>query len=246
MKMHHVLLAVSAGLLVSNVFAGTMGPVAKDRSWVLSVSGGPEWARAGDTQSFFLNPDIIKTYAATRSTNVLASGEVFLGVQRLINQFQGQFGLAVATTSNAKMQGQIWDDADPQFNNLNYKYGVRNSRVAVKGKLLVDKGYWAMPWISGSAGVGFNRANSFDNTPVIFEALPNPNFASHTKTAFTYTLGVGVQRALSQNWQVGIGYEFADWGKSQLSRAPDQTLNSGLTMNHLYTNGVLFNFTYVS
>ncbi|HHX3357169.1 TPA: outer membrane protein, partial [Legionella anisa] len=95
-------------------------------------------------------------------------------------------------------------------------------------------------------GVGFNRAHDFTNTPLIFEALPNPDFADHTKTAFTYTLGAGVQKALNDHWQIGAGYEFADWGKSELGRAFGQTMNSGLALNHLYTNGVLFNLTYVA
>jgi hypothetical protein len=45
---------------------------------------------------------------------------------------------------------------------------------------------------------------------------------------------------------VGAGYEFADWGKSGLNRAAGQTLNTGLALNHLYTNGVLVNLTYVA
>ncbi|MGL6035737.1 MAG: porin family protein, partial [Legionella sp.] len=60
-----------------------------------------------------------------------------------------------------------------------------------------------------------------------------------------YTVGAGLQKSLNDNWQVGVGYEFADWGKSQLASAPEQTLNSGLGLNHLYTNGVLLNVTYV-
>lgn len=70
------------------------------------------------------------------------------------------------------------------------------------------------------------------------------NFASNTTTAFTYTLGAGVQRHLNPHWQVGIGYEFSDWGSSQLNRASGQTLNSGLLLSHLYTNELLFNLTY--
>lgn len=57
---------------------------------------------------------------------------------------------------------------------------------------------------------------------------------------------LGAQKALNQHWQVGVGYEFADWGISQLGRAAEQTQNSGLTLNHLYTNGVLFNLTYIA
>ena len=140
----------------------------------------------------------------------------------------------------------IWDDADPQFDNYSYQYKVRNTRVAVKGKLLLDKGYWLMPWVSASVGVGFNRAHKFTNTPLIFEAVPNANFTAHTKTALTYTLSAGFQKNLNNHWQIGASYEFADWGKNNLNPAAGQTLNIGLKLNHHYTNGVLFNLTYLA
>lgn len=249
MKYRLFLSIAAAGVLGSTAFAGTMGSVipSKDWTWVGSVSAGPVWARGGETQTFYLAPEIEKTYAARISTNALASGELFLGIQKLLgSQWLGQLGLAAATTGNAKLQGVIWDDADPEFNNHSYQYKIRNSRIAVKGKLLLDKGYWLMPWVSASLGVGFNRAHDFTNTPLIFEALPNPNFTNHTKTAFTYTLGAGVQKSISEHWQLGVGYEFADWGKSELGRASGQTLNEGLKLNHLYTNGVVLNLTYVA
>jgi opacity protein-like surface antigen len=100
--------------------------------------------------------------------------------------------------------------------------------------------------VSASLGIGFNNAHDFQNTPLISQAVTMPNFASNTDTSFTYTLGVGLQKALNSHWQVGAGYEFADWGQSQLSSASGQTLNSGLSLNHLYTNGVLFNLTYLA
>ena len=204
-------------------------------------------ATAGEIQAFFLAPEIEKTYSARKSTNAIASGELFVGIQKaLTSQWLGQLGLAAATTGNAKLLGVIWDDADPEFDNHSYQYKVRNTRVAVKGKLLLDKGYWVMPWVSASLGIGFNRAHNFTNTPLIFEALPNSNFTNHTKTAFTYTLGAGVQKPIGEHWQMGVGYEFADWGKSELNRAAGQTQNTGLTLNHLYTNGVLFNLTYIA
>ncbi|HAU1408730.1 TPA: outer membrane protein [Legionella pneumophila] len=249
MKYRLFLFITAAGVLGSTAFAGTMGPVmsSKDWTWVGSVSAGPVWAKGGETQTFFLAPEIEKTYVARKSTNALASGELFLGLQKLLgSQWLGQLGLAAATTGNAKLQGVIWDDADPQFDNYSYQYKVRNTRVAVKGKLLLDKGYWVMPWVSASLGVGFNRAHEYSNAPLIFEALPNPNFADHTKTAFTYTLGAGVQKSINEHWQLGVGYEFTDWGRGQLGRAFGQTIHSGLTINHLYTNGILFNLSYLA
>ena len=172
---------------------------------------------------------------------------VFLRQNQTLSQtVQGQLGLAVAATSNATLTGAIWDDASPEFDNYTYNYKIQHTHVAVEGKLLADMGYWLVPWVSASLGVGFNNVHSFRNTPTIFEAISNPDFASHTQTAFTYTVGAGVQKALSAHWQVGAGYEFADWGKSQLDRASGQTQNSGLALNHLYTNGLLFSISYQS
>ncbi|HAT9492356.1 TPA: porin family protein, partial [Legionella pneumophila subsp. pneumophila] len=140
MKYRLFLSIAAAGVLGSTAFAGTMESVipSKDWTWVGSVSAGPVWARGGETQTFYLAPEIEKTYAARISTNALASGELFLGIQKLLgSQWLGQLGLAAATTGNAKLQGVIWDDADPEFNNHSYQYKIRNSRIAVKGKLLL-------------------------------------------------------------------------------------------------------------
>ena len=242
-------LVLSASLLTGNALAGSMGPITQQSNWtwVGTFSAGPVWQNGGTTQTFSLTPTIEKTYAANQSTNALFDGEVFVGLQKTLSQMlQGQFGLAVAATSNASLPGVIWDDADPEFANLAYNYKLQHTHVAVKGKLLADAGYWLTPWISASLGVGFNNAHSFNNTPLIFEAVPNANFSSHTQTSFTYTLGAGIQKALSAHWQVGAGYEFADWGQSALHRALGQTMGSGLGLNHFYTNGLLLNLTYTA
>ncbi len=214
-------------------------------SGVATLSLGPVWEGAGQTQTFYLAPNIEKTYAATHASHALVDGEIFLGIQKPIRErLDGQIGLAVATTGNALLSGNIWDDADSLFNNYTYSYQVRHTHVAIKGKLLADRGYVVTPWVSASLGVGFNQSHDYSNTPTLSEAVVMSNFANNTTTAFTYTFGVGVERHLNSHWRAGMGYEFADWGRSQLSRASGQTLNSGLLLSHLYTNGFLFNLTY--
>jgi opacity protein-like surface antigen len=213
-------------------------------SWVLTASLGTGWESAGDTQ-FFLAPDIQKTFAANRSTHSFVNGDLFLGIQHALRQnLQGQIGLEVAHTGDADLTGNVWDDADANFNNYTYKYAVQQTRIALKGQLIGDLGLPVQPWISAAVGVGFNRSYDFSNSPTIFEAIPMPNFTSHTRTAFTYTVGIGVERELMKHWKVGLGYEFADWGKSQLGRASGQTQNGGLALSHLYTSSVLLGITY--
>ena len=216
-------------------------------SYVITLSGGPIWAGGSKVQTFYVQPESERTYIANQQTKTLADAELFIGIQRGLNpRFNGQIGLEIATTSNAGLSGNIWDDAGPEFNNFTYHYQVRHNHIAVKGKLLADIGQLVIPYISGSLGVGFNQAGQYTNTPTIPEAGVQPNFASHTITAFTYTVGIGVQHALTEHSQIGLGYEFADWGQSRLSTAPGQTLGSGLSLNHFYTNGLLFSISYQS
>jgi hypothetical protein len=216
-------------------------------SFVMSLSAGPSWESAGQTQTLTLTPDVVKIYTARKPTNSLPLEELFLGIrQSLSKQLEGQIGLAIVTTGNATLLGDIWDDGDPIFNNYTYQYKVSHMAAALKGKLL---GHWNLPiipWISASIGAGFNKAYSFRNTPTIYEAVQSPNFINRTTTAFTYTIGVGAQRQLSPHWQVGAGYEFSDWGKSQLGPVFGESANQELTLSHLYTNSILFNLTYVA
>ena len=225
-------------------FASDLSEIFKS-SGVVTLSVGPAWESAGNTQTFYLAPNTEQTFAANHASHAFIYGEIFLGMQKLLlEKLKGQIGLAVATTGNASLSGNIWDDADPQFNNYTYSYQITHTHLSLKGKLLNERGSVVTPWVSGSLGVGFNQSHHFTNAPTISEAVAMPNFASNTTTAFVYTLGAGIERHLTQHWQAGIGYEFADWGKSQLGRAPGQSLNSGLSLSHLYTNGLLLNLTY--
>lgn len=246
---HRFWQVATVAILTTQAHAGTMASAsaAREWTWVGSAALGSVWARAGETQTFFLTPEIEKSWVARKSSHAIAAGELFLGIQKNLSpEWLLQAGIVGAATGNAKLQGHIWDDADPQFDNYRYSYSVRSSRVGIKGKLLLDKNYPVMPWVSASIGAGFNKAHKYTDTPVIFEALPNPAFTERTQTAFAYTLGTGIQKPINAHWQAGIGYEFADWGKSALGRAPEQTLNSGLKLQHLYTNGILLNIAYVA
>lgn len=264
MRFFWVVLAASS-FFVDSAFSGTVEPANQDKSrtWVGFVSAGPVWANASQMQSLYVASQVEKTYVAKDAKSTLPVGELFIGVQENLGSNEqnfkwlentrwiGQLGLLVATTGDTKLQGEIWDDTSPQFNNFSYEYQVRNTRISLQGKLLFDHGsvsipwVYFTPWINASLGIGFNQAHDFENTPLIFEALPNPNFSRHTTTALTYTVGAGVQKILDRHCQIGIAYEFADWGKSALGRAPGQTTHSGLVLNHLYTNGFLLNFTYL-
>lgn len=215
--------------------------------WVFSVSGGIGWSEAGKRESFNLTPSIPKSYDAKKTNTTLGMFELFAGLQKdMTPTLQGQLGLSLGFVNNASFAGDIWDDGLPQFSNHNYQYKVKQTHVSLKGKLIFDKGWFVLPWVGARVGIGFNTAHKYSNQPKLNQALPNENFTSHTCQSFTYALSAGMQKQLNNNWQVGLAYEFADLGKSQLGRAPSQTLNNGITQNHLYTNNILLNVTYMA
>ena len=51
-------------------------------SGVATLSVGPVWESTGNTQTFYLAPNIEKTYAANHASHALVNGEIFLDIQQ--------------------------------------------------------------------------------------------------------------------------------------------------------------------
>jgi opacity protein-like surface antigen len=229
--------------------AGTMGTptlTIPQRALVTTLSVGPAWYTAGQTQSLTLDTDVINTYDATRNRHTLTNAELFVGVQRLLHPtWLAQVGLAIATASDAKVQGDVWQNADPEFNNFSDQYSITHAQLTVQGKLLSTtfSQVW-QPYISAGLGAARNRAHGYSITPKIFEAIPGPGFVTNTQTAFVYTAGAGIQGMITPHWACGAGYTFADWGRSALKPATAQTTVSAPSLNHLYTHQAQVNVSY--
>jgi opacity protein-like surface antigen len=239
----------SLGLLSLQAFAGEMGPVIKTNPtpWVGTLSLGPAWVAPGNQQTLYLTNSIEKTYTSDNPLNRLMNSELFLGANKdLPYNFMAHVGFAGVLTSQAGLSGAIWDDSSPKFNNYLYGYHIQHSHFAIKAKVFKYLYASVLPWVSASAGIGFNRTNGYYNMPVIDEAVVNNNFANHTQTSFTYTLGAGLEKIIDAHWLVGLGYELSDWGSNHLNPAAGQTIGMGLNMKHFYTNGLMINLTYIT
>ena len=106
---------------------------------VFTLSVGPSWTQAGATQTFYLRPEILNSYVTNKNTSTLASGELFGGWQYSINtHVLVEIGLTIGAASNAKLTGNIWEDANVTFDDYTYSYNVDHAYVALKGKLLAE------------------------------------------------------------------------------------------------------------
>ena len=228
-------------------YVGKMGVSPKFYPWskVATLSLGSAWADPHPTETITLRPNLKNNYVGAPRSQAVVDGEIFVGVQRAINRnFLGQIGVAVAAASHVQLDGDVIGLVGSSGNNFLYAYDINHTHIAVKAKVLAEPEDIVSPYVSGSLGVGLNHAYDYSIEPKHANAGLSPLFESNTLAAFTYTLGAGVQTDINANWQVGVGYEFADWGKSGLSQALSQSIGSGLQLNHLYTNALQFNLTY--
>ena len=249
-------------LITTTALAGSrMRDYYNESSWpiVATLSVGPGWARPGETQTLTLQPQIEKAYVpnptsralrfvnTTKHTDTLAAGEFFLGLYGDVNSVvEGQLGLAFGMSSQARLGGTIYEDADPAFNNYSYSYKIRNSRIGVKIKALYKTGYYdVIAYLSGCAAVGTNNSARYRIAPLLDTEVPSPFFSNNNSTTLSYNFAVGVEAPVDPNWRVGLGYEYANWGKSQLARAPEQTVGSGLTLGNLRVQELMVSLTYI-
>ena len=240
MKMNAVFADILVTTVSGDLVADTIGPINTSDlgTQVVTLSAGSSWSRGGKTQILFLEPDVEKTYMANKKMGALASGDVFLGWEKSLNHsILGQLGIALAASTDAHLSDDQWEDADLDYNNYYCNYKVNHWYFAVKAKLLAQMSM-VQPYISGIMGLGFNRAHGFDVIPCIEMETPPPLFLDKTQTALMHTLGLGVQKAIVKNWSGGVGYEFANWGKSRLAQGSMQTVGKVLSLLHLYTHGV--------
>lgn len=239
--------------LISNtVFSGDLGSLnastKENTAWLGTLSAGPGWSNNIAQQTFFLEPGVEKTYTTAEANRVLMQGEVFIG-----KQFQAPYhailegGLSLGGSSTQGFSGQIWEDANPVFNNYNYDFSLTHSYLAVSGKIYTDALRWKFePYFRASLGVAWNRLTHFGSSPLISEEVTAPAFACNTTSSFTYIVGVGLQKAINLNWRAGVEYTFSDWGSGEFAVPSGQNLSNVFSFSGLNVNSLMFNITYLA
>ncbi|QDP72679.1 hypothetical protein FOG18_08985 [Legionella israelensis] len=213
---------------------------------VITLSGGPAWSRAGETQTLYLNSVLSNRYNAQKDTRLMGTGEIFFALQGpFAPGILGQLGIAAGGTGEAKMQGTI--DVNFIPSGSRYEYRTNHWNASIRGKLLTDpRIFFIQPYITAAIGAAFNYAYGFRTIPLISPLTSSQWFDSNTKVGFTYSIGGGIQTSFNDHWQVGVGYEFSDWGKSELGRALTiPWTHTGPQLDHIYAHNVLFSLSYL-
>lgn len=112
--------------------------------------------------------------------------------------------------------------------------------MVATGKLLSSYQQKYHPYLSGELGASFNRAFAYNEMPLIEQAGSMAPFRDHTRSAFSWGVGVGVDMDVRSGLRVGVGYQFVDLGKASLGTSPAQDTLETLNISHLYDNQLRF------
>lgn len=216
-------------------------------AYVITYNLGPGWYHPSGREVLNLDNDTVNAYTINNASRAVLNNELFLGMQTfLINNIEGQIGISLNHNSNLKINGNVWQEASPEFDNFNYHYYISHKAIAFKGKFLFTKyGNYLQPYLSASVGVAGNKSYAYNQVAKIPEVVDSYSFKHNNLISYTYTAEAGVQQKLNKNWAIGIGYEFADLGRSKLGAAYAQPNKNVPFLNHLYINQLQFNISYL-
>lgn len=217
---------------------------------VMTISGGIATAQVGRTQTLTMDDDFTTyAYAKNGAYSSKMIWGTFIGTEIPLHPdwaLQLGFGYyqpASFSSGTGILTQGIDESSSDQYP---YSYQVISRQLLAEGKLLWRVKERFHPFATLGLGAAFNYAYNYTVTIPPFTAF-SPQFTSHSNTAFSYSVGAGMDIDINKNWRIGGGYRYTDLGKTKLGAGLiDATpFTSTLTQSNLYAQEVMANITYL-
>ena len=216
------------------------------------LSGGAVVTRATNQESVQINNTVINNYQAQAARQV--SPMLGLGVSNMFRNLGDQpidlsAGLTLYYAHLGNVKGTEFPFAnDGSFDTLNYQFNIKTTTLLAESRLYSTYFDW-QPYALVGLGAAWNEASNYSEVPSnpALGGAPAPQvFSNHTTANFAYEFGVGVQHQVAQDcvnhirYFAALDYRYLNLGKAQLGSFPAQSVGSGLTVDNLYTQGIIF------
>lgn len=247
------------GFMVSSsiAMAGSMGAIEQPViSPVITLFGGVGFFNVNHSPEVFTGTDDdIFTYYNNRQHSNSGLLGVFVGGEHALPRpglfMQG--GLEYTAFENSRIKGSHSVGIEPATSTYyNYKYTIQTQQLLAVAKLFGTLKERYHPYVSVGLGAAFNDSTAFSVSTTETGSLNiAPIYGNHTKTAFSYSAGLGVDADLNQHVRLGLGYRFAGLGKSSLGNG-SVNMNTysyptgfSLSAGNAYVNQLVAQISYV-
>jgi hypothetical protein len=163
-------------------------------------------------------------------------GYYFNGIAR--DRIDINFGLDWLYMLSTPVSGFI--NQEQIFQNLSYKYNVRNMPLYVAAKAKYKDSKDRLDWIFDiGVGPNFIRTSGYNESSLTDFTIPNNTFTANNNVAFTAMAGIGI-RAHNAFGKIPLecGYRFMYLGEGQLQINNNQISNT-LSTGHGYANSIV-------
>ncbi len=218
-------------------------------SWVATVSGGAAFVtQPAQNQTLTLTQDnktVTNYYTPQSSQNLTGMAGVFIGVEKNFSMVAWQIGFGYYYLLPFDVKGTASYPLNNVVAQSHYQYKVQSQQLLVESKLLLPLAKRWYPYVMVGVGPALNRSSDYSETPFNGDNSGNYVFGDQQTIAFSYSVGAGLDVALTDAWRLGIGYRFSDLGAVGLGKPTNQTADVTLNQNHLYAQSVLLQLSYV-
>lgn len=215
----------------------------------ITLIGGASFNSKAGQSKYFPATNEVFSYYNYHDYNIRQTDSIFggsVGSEFLLNPkwaLQGSISYYQPSTFNVK--GIVTQGVDTSSENqYSYKYAIQVHQLLIESKLLYNLQYYH-PYLSAGVGTAWNKSKNYTvNIQPPFTTFSN-QFKDGTHASFSYSLGFGVDRNITEYVRLGVGYRFTDFGSSETGHGIIDTVRTShaLSQSHLYTNLLLAQFT---
>ena len=218
---------------------------------ILAFSAGAAFSNPGESKNIPAHDGIFSFYHydASDSSHARFLGGLFLGAEFLLQpeHLSLQAGLSYYQPVSFTLTGEVTQGADVSSENqYSYQYDIQSQQVLIESKLLYNVQHYH-PYLTAGIGAVFNRSQNFEvDIDPPFTTFSN-QFKDNTVTSFMYRIGLGIDIDIAKQTRLGLGYRFADLGKTKTGHGVIDTVstNNTLSQSRLYSNEILAQLTII-
>ncbi len=217
------LIAVIAGFLSGHSFAATaiQTSLSAGSGWFIAAELSEIWAKFANTM--LINNGSPYAFPYSMDQYTLAPGNsqtsiAFLAGYKWLQNYKWITAISMALRYQRFLaqgyDGQIMQYSLPQFKNYSYNWSFSSDLFALYSKIHLREYGPFTPFFDVGFGMAMNHAQNFHEwalagvTPRI-----SPDFQNHTHTNMAYSLGIGVDFAMSKDLSFSLGYDYQYLGR---------------------------------
>lgn len=213
---------------------------------IATLSAGADVVTTHMNQNIMIISPFHNNYFSNQRKEDVVGG-LFLGVENNVSDnFLAQFGVGYYQNNAYQAEGTIYQFGDPNLGNLYYVYNIQSQRLLLESKLLGTVYNDYHPFINLGVGEAINSASQYTEIPITSaDVAMSPVFSNKTIHSFTYLVGVGVDRDITNHIRLGGVYRYVNSGRAALSTTPTQESSDTLKNHPFYANELMLQLSYV-